>query len=366
MLNCLKLYRWSATQPSAQGLADSRMDRGAMAALIPRKFETLEVWLLLFCGAYGLLVAGFMVHGTRDIMLACVGLICMASWRRFHPARTRLQWMQSASVALLLAGWIYFDPSSGGVAGPFLYLLLLMAAAYPLFMDMPSASVFIGGMLAVYFVSIWRQTGAVPHDLMLLRAVLITGMAGLSVRFGKVLLYAEEHMDTLRRDSASQVYNEHGLLRYGARLLEACGREMQPCTLVQLTMQRDWNAMVQVGGHVGEKSALDLRKLQNRALQDMAQNLTDALPYEAIVSRSVQGDWVVLIPWLDRKTAITMLEKNFGRPLQLSFGPRKLELFVVLMPCAVQSNGSDDTVDKMLARAQDIWQRGVRTGAVEA
>jgi hypothetical protein len=30
------------------------------------------------------------------------------------------------------------------------------------------------------------------------------------------------------------------------------------------------------------------------------------------------------------------------------------------------NNGVQDTLERMVARAQDIWQRGVRTGAVDS
>jgi hypothetical protein len=63
---------------------------------------------------------------------------------------------------------------------------------------------------------------------------------------------------------------------------------------------------------------------------------------------------------------VLRLEAAFGRPLQLQFGPRNEEMFVALTPCAVERGDSDDRIDKMLARAYDIWQRGIRTGAVDA
>jgi hypothetical protein len=61
--------------------------QNALEQFLPRKFEALEVWLLLFCGGYGLLVSVVVVGGARDAALACVFMLCMAVWRRFHPAR---------------------------------------------------------------------------------------------------------------------------------------------------------------------------------------------------------------------------------------------------------------------------------------
>ena len=76
---------------------------------------------------------------------------------------------------------------------------------------------------------------------------------------------------------------------------------------------------------------------------------------------------MVLVPWLERPAVLKMLERHFGRPMQLPFGRRAEEMFVAITPCAVVSNGvQDDSLEKMVARAQDIWLRGVRTGAVDS
>ncbi len=74
---------------------------------------------------------------------------------------------------------------------------------------------------------------------------------------------------------------------------------------------------------------------------------------------------MVLVLWMDSHAVLNRLELAFGCPAQLPFGPRSQEMFVSLTPCAVASRGSRDTVELMHARAQDIWLRGVRTGAVD-
>jgi hypothetical protein len=367
MLSWLKLHRWSNTQPPAQLLgAQAESDQKALAYLVPRKFESLEVWVLLFCGVYGLLVTALVVKGARDIMLACVALIGMAIWRRYHPARNQLQWAIGAAMAVMLVAWIYAEPRSGGSVGPFMYLLILLALGYPLLMDTPSLSVFTLVIVSLYYVSGWGKAGHMQQELFLLRGVMIAGMCALSGRFGMVLRQAEQGIDNLRRDKASLAYNEHGLARYGARLLESCAAEMQPCTLVLLPLPNDWHDAIDVSGHGSDYSAKHSLTLQNRALRDMALHLTLTLPAEAIVSRNANGDWVLLVPWLERPAVLNMLESRFGRPMQLPFGPRAEEMFVALTPCAVVSSGSDDSLEKMVARAQDIWLRGVRTGAVDA
>jgi hypothetical protein len=367
MPSLLKLHLWHSTQPPAQlPGAQPEPDQKALAYLVPRKFESLEVWLLLFCGVYGLLVTALIVKGAREIMLACVALIGMALWRRYHPARNQAQWALGATVAVLLVAWIYIDPRSGGSTGPFLFLLILMALAYPLLMDTPALAVFTIAVVALYYVSGWRNTAQIPQELFLLRGLMIAGMCALSGRFGRVLRQAEQGIDNLRRDKASQAYNEHGLARYGARLLQTCASEMQPCTLVLLPLPQNWHDAIDVSGSGSDYSAKHSLTLQNRALRDMALHLTLTLPAEAVVSRNASGDWVVLVPWLERHAVLNMLESRFGRPMQLPFGPRNQEMFVALTPCAVVSSGNDDSLEKMVARAQDIWLRGVRTGAVDA
>ena len=357
---------WFNTQPApevSQGLTPA--DQQALARLVPRKFELLEISLLLFCGVYGLLVSLMVIGGSRDAALPCIGLICMAAWRRFHPARDQLQWCLGAWAALALVAWIYMIPQSGASTGPFLFLMLLLAMGYPLLMSVPSAVLFAAGLLAVYFVSGWSRRAGVGIELFLLRGVLIAGLCGLSSIFGRILRQAEFNIDNLRRDTASLAYNEHGLTRYGARLLTQCQSEAQPCTLVLMPLPSNWHEAIDVSGKGSEYSASHFLQLYNRALRDMALHLTLSLPQDAIVSRNGRGDWVVLVPWLEAQAVLNRLELSFGRPMQLPFGPRQEEFFVALSPCAVMCRGSSDSVASMQARAQDIWLRGVRTGAIE-
>lgn len=365
MLSLLKLNRWNATQPAAE-FASTHMepDRKILAYLVPRKFESLEVWLLMFCGVYGLLVTALALHGAREIMLACISLIGMAVWRRYHPARNQTQWGVGAAAVLLIVAFIYIAPRSGGSTGPFLYLLLLMAVAYPLLMDTALLVGFTVCLLAVYFATGWQRLGSVSAEVFFLRGVLLAGMCVLSGRFGVVLRHSELSVDRMRRDMASLVYNEHGLARYGARLLRLCAQESQPCTLVLLPLAPNWHDAINVSGRGSDFSAKHSLQLQNQALRDMALQLSTVLPADAVVSRNAQGDWVVLVPWLERLPVVHMLEEAFGRPVQLPFGPRQHEMFVAITPCAVVSDGESDSLEKMVARAQDIWLRGVRTGAV--
>jgi hypothetical protein len=367
MLSWLKLHPSNSTQPpTLLPSANAESDQKTLAYLVPRKFESLEVWLLLFCGVYGLTVTALVLHGARDIMLACVALIGMAVWRRYHPARNQTQWAMGAAVALLIVAWIYMDPRSGGSLGPFLYLLILMAVGYPLLMNTVSLYVFAVAVLVLYYASGWHKLASGQQEIFLLRGVLLAGICALSGRFGMVLGQVEQGVDRLRRDMASLAYNEHGLARYGARLLHTCAAEKQPCTLVLLTLPGDWHDPINVSGYGSDYSAKHSLTLQNRALRDMALHLTLTLPSQAIVSRNAWGDWVVLVPWLDRQAVLGLLESRFGRPMQLPFGPRAEEMFVAMTPCAVVSSGSDDSLEKMVARAQDIWLRGVRTGVVDA
>jgi hypothetical protein len=360
MFNMFKLQFWRTTE----GVLASVQSQAALERLVPRKFETLEVWLLLFCGVYGLLVALAVVGGARDAALACVALLCMGVWRRFNPARNQTHWMLGAMLALLIVTCIYVDPRSGGSTGPFLFLLLLMAMGYPLLMDTPGLTVFTIAMLLLYFATGWQRRMVVGQELFFARGALIAGMAVLSGRFGSVLRQAEHRIDDLRRDNTSLAYNEHGLERYGARLLQLCAKELQPCTLMLLPMPASWHDPINVSGRGSEFSASRSAQLQQRALRDMALHLTLTFPTEAVISRNHQGDWVILTPWMDQQTALNRIEVAFGRPVQLPFGPREDEMFVAITPCAVVSRGSADTIGAMHARAQDIWLRGVRTGAV--
>ena len=366
MFNIFKTTTWQSTlstklMTSAQDVNDKK----ALAYLVPRKFESLEVWLLMFCGVYGLLVTALVVKGARDIALACACLICMAVWRRFNPARNRTSWVLGAMASLAIVCWIYIDPRSGGSSGPYLFLLILMGTDYPLLMETGEAVFFSGCLLALYFFGRYKN-GNVSTELFVLRGLLLAGICMLSGRFGSVLRKAEQSIDLLRHDQASLAYNEHGLNRYGARLLEQCSLEAQPCTLVLLALPQDWHAPLHEGGHSSEYSAMRALKLRTRALRDMTLHLTLSMPANSVVSRNAQGDWIVLVPWFSRQSVANTLESAFGRPMQLPFGARKDEMFVALTPCLVASDGAHDTIQSMVARAQDIWERAVRTGAVEA
>ncbi|MGA8514129.1 MAG: hypothetical protein WB821_05075 [Burkholderiaceae bacterium] len=367
MLSRLKANPWHNTQPALEPLSNQeRQDQKALASLVPRKFENLEVWLLVFCGLYGLLVTAVVTHSSTITFLACTALLAMAVWRYYRPARTQKQWTLGAFIALAIVVSIYADPSSRGSVGPYLYLLLLMAVAYPLLMDSTFAVVYTVCVLMLYFFSGQHRLGEVSKELFLLRGVLLLGLCGLSARFGIVMRQVEHSIERLRHDIASLAYNEHGLARYGSRLLTQCHQAAKPCTMVLLCMPQDWFSPLHMGGNSSDYSARESPKVQTQALRDMAHSLSGALPGDALVARSQQGDWILLVPGMNRLAVITKLEKAFGRPIQLQFGPRSEEMFVALTPCAVEATGSDDRIDKMLASAYDIWQRGVRTGAVHA
>jgi hypothetical protein len=366
MLFFKHIQAWFSAHPLSDQALAAQADQSALAHLVPRKFESLEVWLLLFCGVYSMLVTLTVVGGSREIMLISVGMVCMAVWRRFNPARNQTQWALGALCAMLMVTWIYLNPSSGGSTGPYLFLLILFAVAYPLLMEASHLSVFTVALLVLYFASGWHRRANVGTELFFMRGLLLLGITILSGRFGTVLRQTEHSVDKLRRDTASLAYNEHGLARYGSRLLKVCAAEAQPCTLVLLPVPHNWHAPIDVSGKGSEYSAAHSHQIQNRALRDMALHLTLSLPSDAIVSRNTQGDWVVLVPWLETQAVLVKLELAFGRPMQLPFGPRQEEFFVAITPCAVTSRGAGDSVAMMHARAQDIWLRGVRTGAVDS
>jgi uncharacterized membrane protein len=348
MLSRLKANPWHNTQPAPEAVSSQeRRDQKALASLVPRKFETLEVWLLSFCGLYGLLVTAFVTHSTRSSLLACVALLCLAAWRYQRPARTQKQWMLGAFLALGVVASIFADPRSGGSVGPYLYLLMMLAMAYPLLMNPTYAVAYTACVLLLYFVAGGHRSPDVSQELFILRAVLLVCLCGLSARFGIVMRQVEHSIERLRHDIASLAYNEHGLVRYGGRQLTKCHHSGQPCTLVLLCMPHEWFSPLHMGGNSSDYSAQHSPKLQTQALRDMAHSLGTALPRDALVARSQQGDWILLVPGLIRQAVVQRLEDAFGRPLQLQFGPRSEEMFVALTPCAVESEDSDDRIDKI-------------------
>ena len=222
--------RFSPFKPSG-GFASTLLTQppAEMLRLLPRSFDSLEVWLLIFCGVYGFLVSVLVLPGSGELKLMCIGFMLLAVIKRVKPARTKNQWLWGAAVPLLLSTLIYIDPNSGGSSGPFLYLMLLLAMGYPLLMELPAASVFGLVLVGIYYLGLSRHGFAVPQELTLLRGVLLSGVTFLSSRLGAVLRRSEEMMDAMRRDNQSLAYKEHGLAYYGSRLIRSCKLKNTPC-----------------------------------------------------------------------------------------------------------------------------------------
>ena len=330
-----------------------------MRRMLPRSFDSMEIWLLMFCGLYGLLVCSFILIGVSELKLMCIGFLLLAIAKRYKPARTKNQWFLGALLALLLTACIYMAPSSGGSAGPFLFLLLLMAMGYPLLMDKRMALAFGLVLVSVYYLSAAKEGGGAARNLLLLRGLLLGGICFMSARFGAVLRQAEETMDSMRRDKESLVYNEHGLNHYGERLVERCERNASPCTLVLLRMPMSWLSDV-----THEQDPLLLNQLHVSAVKDIAANIHSLAPQGSLLARSSEYDWVLLVPGMNRASAIDLLVAKFGRPLQIPFGLKQLEWFVAITPCAVEVTEEYPTVSLMLNCAETIWERGFNTGVV--
>jgi GGDEF domain-containing protein len=331
--------------------------------LIPRKFEGLEATILLFCGAYGLLVALLILKMALLPMLLSLLLIALGIVRWHQPARSKLQWWVDALLAVMIVAGLFGDSHTGGSAGPYLFLVLLFAITFPLLMDFSSALVFGGLLLLVYFAFGRGPAWNVPPMLFALRGVLVAGLCFISAQFGMVLRQSEETVEQLRHDLESGAYNMHGWLRYGEPALRQCNLRDKPLSLVYLSMPSDWTRQIsQTQGFVSPHPQ-ELRQLRAKALQEMAQSLRHALPGDSLVGRDANGDWVLVMPGMRSKEALLLLERSFGRPLQLSFGPYSDEMFVSLMPCVVQAQNQESLQD-LHARATDIWSRGVLSGAV--
>jgi hypothetical protein len=331
-------------------------DRARLDDMLPRHFDMLEVWVLVLCGLYGLLVGILLTPTSATAKLMCVGFLALALQRNLRPPRKRSQSEFGGFIALLLMAVIYADPASDGVAGPYLFLFFLVAMAYPLMMHTRTALLFTGLLMVLYFASSWLQPHNLPPALFVLRGILLVGVCMLSTRFGMLLRQTQGDLQAMRHDIDSMAYNEYGLNQYGSRIVRACAKRGEPCSLVLLRMPGDW---------------LELMELRSKhdvycaALRDMASTLQALLPARGLVARcGREGDWVLLAPGMQRHQIIGKLTQALGRPLQLGFGPRQQDLFVVLFPCAVLAESANDTAGSMLQRARVIWQRGLESGAM--
>jgi hypothetical protein len=331
--------------------------------LMPRRFERLEATMLLFCGGYGALVAALLLKAALWPLLLCLGLMALGALRWRYPARSKLQWSLDALLAVIAIAALFADSRTGAGAGPYLFMVLLFAITFPLLMESSTAILFGALLLTVYFSMGRSATWPVQPTLFALRGVLVAGLCALSTSFGLVLRRNEQTVEHLRRDLDSSAYNEHGWLRYGEPLLKRCWLQGKPISMAYLNMPPDWCAQITEAKGFVNPHPQELRRLRAQALQEIAQRLTLVLPVNCLVARDANGDWMLLLPGMDNKEALQRLERSFGRPLQVDFGPRQDEMFVSFVPCVVQALEGESLGD-MHARAADIWNRGVLSGAV--
>ncbi len=330
---------------------------------MPRRFEALEAGILLFGGGYGLLVTLLLLKAALVPALLCAALMALGVIRWRYPARSARQWSMDALVALAVAAALFADPRTGGGAGPFLFLLLLFAVSFPLLMGSNMAIVFSTLLLIVYFAFGQQPGWPISPTLFGLRGVLLLGFCALSASFGAVLRRSEQTVEQLRRDLESGAWNEHGLRRYGQPLLRHCQSAGKPFCMAYLNMPMDWTQQILEAKHFVNPHPLEMRQLRSQALSEMAHTLSTQLSSDCLVGRDAQGDWVILMPGQTSQQALAELERAFGRPIQINFGPRTDEMFVSMMPCMVQAQVGEGLLH-LHARATDIWHRGVMSGAV--
>lgn len=363
MLKFFDVFRWLPTAGLPSESPHSRATFIDAPKRLPRKFEGLQAAMLMFCGAYGVAVDLLVLQAAWLPLIMSVSLFAFGALRWVEPARSKLQWALDALFAWIVLCAIFADASTGGSAGPYLFLAVLFAMTFPLLMDTGTAVIFGIALLAAYFGLGKNAVLQVPPAVFALRGVLIAGICMLSARFGHVLRQSESGVEQLRRDIESDAYNEHGWHHHGEIALKKAWLANKPFSLVYLSMPPDWTyQIIEAKGFVSPKPHL-LRALRAQALQQIAQSLSMALPSDAIVGRDMQGDWVLLLPQVSRQDALLRLERRLGRPLQINFGAKSDETFVVLMPCVVEAGEKESLVD-LHARAVDIWNRGVHTGAV--
>lgn len=363
MIKIPLLQPWLPTGGFPSDLPNALASQRDAQQLMPRRFEALEAGILLFGGGYGLLVTLLLLKAALVPALLCAALMALGVIRWRHPVRSARQWSMDALIALALAAALFADPRTGGGAGPFLFLLLLFAVSFPLLMKTRMAIVFAALLLTVYFASGQQPGWPISPALFGLRGALLLGFCALSASFGAVLQRSEQTVDELRHDLESGAFNEHGLRRYGQPLLSHCQSAGKPFCMAYLNMPLDWTQQIIEARHFVNPHPLEMRKLRAQALSEMLHTLNTQLSADCLVGRDAQGDWVILMPGQTSEQALLDLERAFGRPLQINFGPRMDEMFVSMMPCVVQAQEGERLLH-LHARATDIWHRGVMSGAV--
>jgi hypothetical protein len=363
MFKFRRLQSWLPTGGLSTYFLPTNDVRHHARRLMPRKFEGLEATMLLFCGGYGLLVSVLILQVALQPMLLSLALLALGLLRWYRPARSKLQWSVDALFAVVILAGLFSDSRTGGGAGPYLFLILLLAMTFPLLMEASNAILFTGLLLTVYFAFGRGAAWSVSPTLFALRGVLVVGMCLMSARFGMVLRQAEDSVEQMRCDLESGAYNEHGWLHYGQRALGRCWQQDKPLSLAYLSMPPDWTHQITEAKGFVSPHPQELRQLRAQALSEIANSLTMVLPSDSIVGRDSNGDWVLVMPSYNNKEALQRLERSLGRPLQISFGPHQDEMFVSCIPCVVQAQERESLQD-LHARAADIWNRGVLSGAV--
>ena len=163
MFSWLKLHVWNDTQPAPEfASAQTGADHQALAYLVPRKFESLEVWLLLFCGVFGLLrVCAGGERRARHHAGLC-GDLAWPSGGAFTPHATKCSGLLGAAVALLLVAGFSLTRVLAAVRAP-ICIIAVHRGGLSVGDGYTGLVVFSLALVALYFASGGQQRRVVSR-----------------------------------------------------------------------------------------------------------------------------------------------------------------------------------------------------------
>jgi GGDEF domain-containing protein len=361
---CRVRLSWQDTARATPYWYPSADPARSVNANLERKLQDIEAALLLFCGVYGLLVTAVIFQWLLGPTLICTAFVAIGLWRWRYPARSKLARVLDMIACLCLLSALFFDPRLGASAGPYLFLVLLFAMAFPMMLELGDAALFSLLLLAIYVCAGRAGQALQLSGVFGLRTFLVLGICSLSVFFGQRLRHIFGKTELLRLDLQSGAYNEHGWLHYGERLLKECRLAGEALSIALIPMPSLWQEQLVAEYGLMNAQPQRLHQLKENALKGMATGFSTALSPRSLVGRDSHGHWVLIAPDTARQELLQRLEKRFGRPLQVEFGPVELEMFVGLQACVVECQ-AQESIMTAYARAIDIWGRARRTGVAE-
>lgn len=301
-------------------LAPDAASRPAPRPWISHALQRLEPWVAWSIAAYTAWIAAVAFPGTALIWLFVLYAGLIGKWAQIHPSRLQAE-MFLRGAALVAGAYVLHTQAGtevGGPAGPFFFWLSITALYYA-FMLRPLWAVSLVGLALVEFAAAALQTGRgdAAADLLAQGGFLFIFPLILALKFGSVMRRPDEALEQGRVDASTALYNQRGLLAYGADMLQACRRDHRPLCMVVL----DCADLLEVRSIYGSRIG---RKLLARIVRKLNQIVGE----RGLAARTGPAQFTLLLPGLARDKALQALQRVLGSPscIELDAGDSEIML----------------------------------------